>query len=95
MPSENKGIGTLILQSYKYLKEKLFAPQKRGERVWRSEKADRKGIEKELIIRTETLEKRVVERNKELAEINEKLRMEIAKHKRTEEKMHRLYSRGS
>ncbi|GJQ58464.1 MAG: PAS domain S-box protein [Candidatus Scalindua sp. AMX11] len=79
MPSTNKGIGTLLSQSLKYLKEKFFDPQK-----------SRKEIEKELKIRTETLQKRVVEGNKELAEINEKLRLEIAEHKKTAEKMHRL-----
>ena len=90
MSSEDKRIGNFFLQYYFYCKEALSAISKVKGKLRESEVKDGKGSEKELKILAETLEKRVTDRNKELAEINEKLRREIAEHKRTEEKMYRL-----
>ena len=90
MSSENKGIGALILQQYNCLKEKIFVSRRSGERSRISELRDQEKVEVELKIRIEALEKRLDERNRELAETNEILKSEIAEHKRTEEKRCRL-----
>ncbi len=53
--------------------------------------SENRDIEKELLLRIEILEKRVAECDRELAEANEKLMLEITEHKRKAEKMHRLF----
>mgnify|MGYP003433480264 FL=1 len=90
MSSEDKGMGKLFLQYYSYGKKTLSAISKIMRKLRKSEGKDRKRSDKELTMLAETLEKRLTDRNKELAETNEKLRREVAEHKQTEERMRRL-----
>ena len=67
MSSEDKGMGKLFLQYYSYGKKTLSAISKIMRKLRKSEGKDRKRSDKELTMLAETLEKRLTDRNKELA----------------------------